>query len=51
MEEIEFIEVVDLITNQTEIHIKRALPEGGWETMPKSKWDELEAQKELGGTL
>ena len=49
-ETIEFFSDTDLAGNVRE-HILIRREDGSFLTMFKSYWDELEAQKELGGTL
>ena len=46
----EIIEVTDMFGNTAE-HIIIDRGNGEFTSMPKAVWDELEAQKELGGTL
>ena len=49
MENIKEIQIETI--DGTEIHIIIDRGNGEFTSMPKAVWDELEAQKELGGTL
>jgi hypothetical protein len=51
MENITLVEKTDEISGEVTQHIIIDNGDGSFTSMLKSTWDELEAQKELGGTL
>jgi hypothetical protein len=51
MENVTFVQIVNPLTDEVTEHAIIDRGNGEFTSMLKSTWDELQAQKELGGTL